>query len=135
MGADFYAIVNRAAGGGRAAQRAPDALAGLERRGLSLEVVFTKAPKHAIELAREAASQGQRRFLSVGGDGTASEVVNGLIGSGVARECQLEGTGEVVRKSNPIREGTTGIGVRFVRLAGEGEEQLESFVTRNAIPR
>jgi uncharacterized protein (TIGR02266 family) len=43
----------------------------------------------------------------------------------------VEGTGEVVRKTNPIREGATGLGIRFVRLAGEGEEQLESFVLRN----
>jgi uncharacterized protein (TIGR02266 family) len=44
----------------------------------------------------------------------------------------VEGTAEVVRRTNPIREGTSGIGVRFIRLAGEGQEQLESFVARNA---
>jgi len=44
----------------------------------------------------------------------------------------VEGTGEVVRKTNPMREGISGIGVRFVRIAGEGGEQLESFVLRNA---
>jgi len=44
----------------------------------------------------------------------------------------VEGTAEVVRKTNPMREGTSGLGVRFIRLAGEGEEQLESFVTRYA---
>lgn len=43
----------------------------------------------------------------------------------------VEGTGEVVRRTNPIREGTVGLGIRFIRIAGEGEEQLESFVNRN----
>lgn len=43
----------------------------------------------------------------------------------------VEGTGEVVRRTNPMREGTTGIGVRFIRLTGEGEEQLDSFVVRS----
>lgn len=43
----------------------------------------------------------------------------------------VEGTGEVVRRTNPMREGTRGLGVRFVRLSGEGEEQLDSFVLRN----
>jgi DNA-binding NarL/FixJ family response regulator len=43
----------------------------------------------------------------------------------------VEGTGEVVRKTNPMREGAHGIGVRFVRIAGEGGEQVESFVARN----
>jgi len=43
----------------------------------------------------------------------------------------VEGTGEVVRRSNTTREGTKGLGIRFVRITGEGAEQLESFVTRN----
>jgi len=85
----YYAIVNRAAGGGRCAKAAPEALNALERRGLSLEVAFTEEPKHATELARRAASNGYRRFLSVGGDGTAAEVVNGLVASGVVSECEL----------------------------------------------
>ncbi len=89
MNAGFYAIVNQAAGGGRAARRAPEALSALKRSGVSLEVAFTEAPKHASVLAREAALAGRRRFLSVGGDGTASEVVNGLISAGVAAECEL----------------------------------------------
>jgi len=85
----YYAIVNRTAGGGRCAKAAPEALGALERRGLSLEVAFTEQPKHATELARRAASKGRRRFLSVGGDGTAAEVVNGLMASSVARQCEL----------------------------------------------
>ncbi len=44
----------------------------------------------------------------------------------------VEGTGEVVRRTNPMREGASGIGVRFIRIAGEGGDQLESFVSRNA---
>ncbi len=89
MSGTYYAIVNRTAGGGRCAEAAPEALGALERRGLSLEVAFTEQPKHATELARRAASKGRRRFLSVGGDGTAAEVVNGLMASSVARQCEL----------------------------------------------
>jgi CheY-like chemotaxis protein len=43
----------------------------------------------------------------------------------------VEGTAEVVRRTNPMREGATGLGVRFIRLAGEGHDQLESFVVRS----
>ena len=89
MKASLCTIVNGTAGGGRAARQAPRALTALERRGLSLDVVYTNGPKHAIELARRAAREGRRRFLSVGGDGTASEVVNGLIAAGVSHDCQL----------------------------------------------
>jgi YegS/Rv2252/BmrU family lipid kinase len=85
----YYAIVNRAAGGGRCAKAAPEALDTLEHGGLSLKVAFTEEPKHATELARRAASEGYRRFVSVGGDGTAAEIVNGLMASSAARECKL----------------------------------------------
>ena len=89
MSDSLYAIVNPAAGGGRAARQAPEVLAELERRGISLEIAFTERPKHAAALAKDAAARGQRRFLSAGGDGTASELVNGLIDAGVASECEL----------------------------------------------
>jgi YegS/Rv2252/BmrU family lipid kinase len=85
----YYTIVNTTAGGGRCAKAAPEALEVLERRGVALDVAFTEAPKHATELAKHAASNGKRRFLSVGGDGTAAEVVNGLVASGVAADCEL----------------------------------------------
>ncbi len=32
----------------------------------------------------------------------------------------VEGTGEVVRRTNATREGAAGLGVRFIRIAGEG---------------
>jgi diacylglycerol kinase (ATP) len=86
---EFYAIVNRAAGGGRCGHRAPGVLDGLRSRGVSFKVTFTEAPKHATELAKLAAENGHRRFLSVGGDGTAAEVVNGLVAAGVSPQCEL----------------------------------------------
>lgn len=89
MSAPYYAIVNRTAGGGRCKKLAPDALSELRSRGVTLEVVYTEAPKHGAELAKAAAKRGARRFLSVGGDGTASEMVNGLLAAGVSRECEL----------------------------------------------
>lgn len=85
----FYAIVNRTAGGGKCAKTAPDALRELKRRGVELDIVFTERPGHAAELARRAAASGRRRFLSAGGDGTAAEIVNGLVDAGCARECEL----------------------------------------------
>jgi YegS/Rv2252/BmrU family lipid kinase len=54
------------------------ALASLREVGLRLEVHETDGPGHATELAREARTRGLRRFLAVGGDGTAFEVLNGL---------------------------------------------------------
>jgi diacylglycerol kinase family enzyme len=74
----FLAIVNPAAGGGRSAQRAATALARLKEKGLRIDVMESLGPQHASELAREAYEQGCRRFLAVGGDGTAHEIINGI---------------------------------------------------------
>ncbi|MFW2390348.1 MAG: diacylglycerol/lipid kinase family protein [Polyangiales bacterium] len=89
MSRSFYAIVNRAAGGGRCAKSAPAALRELERLGVDLEVAFTERPRHATELVERAAAAGRRCFLSAGGDGTAAEVVNGLVAAGVSRDSEL----------------------------------------------
>ena len=51
MSCAFLAIVNRAAGAGRCATNAPDALRELERHGVTLDVSFTERPGHAAELA------------------------------------------------------------------------------------
>ncbi len=74
----FFAIVNPAAGGGRSAKLAGPALAGLREKGLKIDVVASTGPGHAVELAREAYQQGYRRFIAVGGDGTAHEILNGV---------------------------------------------------------
>jgi diacylglycerol kinase (ATP) len=74
----FLAIVNPAAGGGRCGRLAPDAIAKLRDAGVPIEVAETGAAGEATSLARAAYARGQRRFIAVGGDGTACEIVNGL---------------------------------------------------------
>lgn len=74
----FFAIVNPAAGGGHSAKLAGPALAHLREKGLQIDVIASTGPGHAVQLAREAYVQGYRRFLAVGGDGTAHEILNGV---------------------------------------------------------
>jgi len=50
----------------------------LRQAGLDFEAVPTKAPLHAYQLALEAA-QKYDMLVSVGGDGTTHEIVNGLM--------------------------------------------------------
>lgn len=76
----FLAIVNPAAGGGRTAKLAGAQLARLRKNGLHVDVIASSEPGHAIQLAREAYEQGYRRYLAVGGDGTAHEILNGVFG-------------------------------------------------------
>jgi YegS/Rv2252/BmrU family lipid kinase len=75
----LLAIVNPAAGGGRCADLAPAALARLRKAGLVVEEVHTTARGHARQLAHEAYGRGVRAFIAVGGDGTAYEIVNGIL--------------------------------------------------------
>ena len=78
MTSRFLAIVNPAAGGGRCGRLADAALERLRDAGIELEVARTNRTGEAIALARSAYRRGVRKFLAVGGDGTAFEIVNGL---------------------------------------------------------
>jgi diacylglycerol kinase (ATP) len=76
-------IVNPAARKGGAMARWPAIQAELGKRLGPVEPLFTQAPGHATQLARDALAGGVRRFVAVGGDGTVNETLNGLLdGSG-----------------------------------------------------
>ncbi len=75
---NFLAIINPAAGGGRCRNLVGPALDRLRAGGVKVAVVETSAPGEATGITRRAYSQGRSKFISVGGDGTAFEIVNGL---------------------------------------------------------
>lgn len=70
--------MNPAAGGGRVRQLLPPALEKLRAANVTVEVQETTARGHATERVRQAWREGYRKFISVGGDGTSFEIVNGL---------------------------------------------------------
>jgi diacylglycerol kinase (ATP) len=82
----FLAIVNPAAGGGRAAKLAGEVVARLRGNGVPIDAIATTSAGHAVQLANEAYQQGYRRFLAVGGDGTAHEVINGAFRGSESRD-------------------------------------------------
>ena len=82
----FFAIVNPAAGGGKSARLAGPALARLREKGLHIDVIASTGRGHAVQLARESYAQGYRKFLAVGGDGTAHEILNGVSANKPAAE-------------------------------------------------
>jgi len=65
------------------------------RHGLECTCLLTEHPRHAEELAREAAESGEDvRLYACGGDGTLHEVVNGAAGyDNAAVTCIPVGTG------------------------------------------
>lgn len=69
-------IFNPQAGRARAARRLPD---WLQNASSEFELQPTSHPGHAVELARQAALDGDPVVIAAGGDGTVHEVANGLL--------------------------------------------------------
>lgn len=89
-GERLIAIVNPAAGRGKAVRRWRDVNRRLLLLGLPVETCETECPGHATALARRAIESGTSTVIAVGGDGTIHEVVNGFwTGHGVSRSCRL----------------------------------------------
>ena len=88
------AIINPSASSGKVGARAAAILELLRAEGLRVRALYTERPKHATELAVEAAKTSDV-VLAVGGDGTSHEVAMGLLAtkSGAALAVLPAGTG------------------------------------------
>jgi diacylglycerol kinase (ATP) len=97
--------VNPASGGGRTRRHFERIARAVRASHGDFHAVFTTRPGEASGIAREAARGGERMVVAVGGDGTASEVVDGLAGAGPVVEpevlfgCIPHGTGGDLRRS------------------------------------
>jgi len=72
-------IVNPIAGQGAGKLALPEIDRMARENSLDYIIVSTEHPRHAIDLAREAAIGGIDIVVAVGGDGTSNEVLNGLM--------------------------------------------------------
>jgi diacylglycerol kinase (ATP) len=72
-------IVNPVSGRGEGKADIPRAEALLQTLGIPYDLVCTDRPMHAVSLARAAAAEGYGVVAAMGGDGTANEVLNGLM--------------------------------------------------------
>ena len=74
-------IVNLTAGGGKPHKHLNTVLEYLKENGLNFEVSTTSYQGEAVELAQKAADKGIDLIVSIGGDGTVNEIVNGIMKS------------------------------------------------------
>jgi diacylglycerol kinase (ATP) len=72
-------IANPISGRGAGARAVDPVSEQLRGAGITFEVVRTERPWHAAELAARAADDGWEVVVAIGGDGTANEVLNGLM--------------------------------------------------------
>lgn len=78
-------VLNPHAGGGRGRRIFP-AVRELLGQGIrNMDVKVSEYAGHAYEIGRDAARNGYERILSIGGDGTPFEIVNGLYAAGRPR--------------------------------------------------
>jgi len=106
-------IVNPTAGAGRTAKKWPYIKQLLKNTGLRFEHDITEAPGHAIELAKSAVNKGYKLVVSVGGDGTINEIVNGIYAAGGMKDIELGIIG-------------TGTGSDYIRTIGISRHYQES---------
>lgn len=93
-----HLIVNPAAGNGKAMRVGAQMARALEDRGVAHTVSHTEGAGHATLLAEEAARQGVKTVIAVGGDGTVCEAARGLLGTETALGIIPAGTGNDVVK-------------------------------------
>lgn len=86
------------------------------------EAVITERPGHATELARDAIKSGFKTIMSVGGDGTMNEVVNGFFEHG-----------QPLATDSRLVVFSRGTGCDFIRSLGikKGIEDLMDILSRN----
>lgn len=87
------AICNPTAGNGRGRKIGRQVEAALRQRGVPCRLTMTKGPGDATTLARGFAAEGAETVLAIGGDGTAFEAAQGLLGTETALGVIPAGTG------------------------------------------
>jgi YegS/Rv2252/BmrU family lipid kinase len=96
---EWMVIVNPNAGNGKGKKDWETISAFLDTEKISFTVNFTEKKGHAINLTLEAITAGFRKIITVGGDGTLNEVVNGLFANTVCK------TTDVVLSLIPVGTG------------------------------
>ena len=125
----YKIIVNPVSGRGAGERAIPAIEQALNSYGLDYDLVRTERPWHAAELAEEAAAGGYTVVVAVGGDGTANEVLNGLMraraalgASGVAMGMLTVGRGN---------DFAFGMGVERQAMNKYGVDDIRLFYTND----
>ncbi|MEE2901633.1 MAG: YegS/Rv2252/BmrU family lipid kinase [Myxococcota bacterium] len=111
-----YVIVNPASQSGATGRYWPELQRALNKVLTKWDFAFTKAPGDATRLSKQAVMDGYEMIVSVGGDGTMNEVVNGLF------ESEKDGSNPRLVKDDiiigAVRSGTGGDFARLFDLPG-----------------
>jgi YegS/Rv2252/BmrU family lipid kinase len=97
-------IINPSSASGSTGEAWPGVASDLRSEFGSFQTAFTKVRGDAAAIANDAARQGVKLIIACGGDGTVSEVANGILTSGKDAELGIlpSGTGGDFRRSLEI---------------------------------
>lgn len=95
----YKIILNPVSGRGGGEKSVPEILTLLNGLDVDFELCRTERPGHAIQLAEQAAQEGADVVVAAGGDGTANEVLNGLV------RAHLEGNAQAAMGVLPVGRG------------------------------
>jgi YegS/Rv2252/BmrU family lipid kinase len=103
-------IVNPSSAGGSTGAAWPQIASDLRSQFGPFRVLFTKTRGDAASLAGDAARRGEKFIIACGGDGTISEVANGILSSGKDVELGIlpSGTGGDFRRTLDIPSQSRG---------------------------
>jgi YegS/Rv2252/BmrU family lipid kinase len=86
---EWFVLVNPNAGN-RKGQKDWNRISELfAREGVGIVTVFSERKGHAIELTRQAVTDGFRKIIVVGGDGTLNEAVNGIFAQDICATSEI----------------------------------------------
>ena len=75
----YLVVVNPISGRGYAEKVIPEIKARMQEHGLEYDLVRTERPWHAADIAEQAVKDGYDVIVTASGDGTANEVINGMM--------------------------------------------------------
>jgi diacylglycerol kinase family enzyme len=99
--------------------RGRDLLVRALRSEVDLTVEYTRRRGHAVALARAAARQGVDLVVTLGGDGTVNEVVNGLMTAGPSDTDEDRPTAEQLPALAAVPGGSTNVFARALGLPSQ----------------
>lgn len=106
----------------------------LKRLGIVYETVFTEYEKHATHLARKVQREGTKFILVVGGDGTVSEVVNGIYLEDIVLGIIPTGSGNDFAKMIGIRtiqDGLNSLNSSYKKVVDVGFLNKDKYFINN----
>lgn len=111
MNKKVFAVVNPVSANGSTGKEWPNFEKVIRQSGVDIDYKYTEYPMHAKSLAQEALKAGFEIILSVGGDGTMNEVLNGFFYEG-----------ELINENASLAIFSRGTGCDTIRTLGIGKD-------------